>query len=232
MLSLIRADYQLGYAGTGVSLGHPALLVALRRGDGTLAARYWLDRQTSLPLRRQIFDSAGHLVSEGAYISLRLGETGDRELPTPRMSAWSPQPSADSAADLRALGWPVPASLGGLALVALTGSSESSGSVVDGSYSDGLSVVSVFFQRGQLPGSLAGWHLARISGEVVYSGEPDERSLTWSAHGFVYTVIADASPETVARVVAGLPHDSRDGGFWAQLGRGLRRIGSWFDPLG
>jgi len=43
-------------------------------------------------------------------------------------------------------------------------------------------------------------------------------------------VIADAPPDTVTAVVAQLPHDRR-AGFWVRVGRGLKRIGSWFDPF-
>ncbi len=231
MLDLIQARYRLGYAGTGSAAGRAAVLVGVWRNDGSPAARFWLDRTTFLPLRRQLFDAAGHLVSDSRYVSLLLGGIDPPEQPTPRAAAWSARPLADSLADLRGQGWPVPGRLGGLELVTLTGTAKGSGSVVDASYSDGLSVVSVFVQRGELAEGLPGWHRTQVDGQVVYAGQPDERSLTWSSRGFVYTVIADAPPATVALVVAGLPHDAQGGGFWSRVGRGLERIGSWFDPF-
>jgi len=95
-------------------------------------------------------------------------------------------------------------------------------------------VVSLFIQRGELSGALPGWHHVDVRGLPVYStenGDLDEQGLAWSAGGYVYTVIADAPPQAITRVIAGLPHD-RDAGFWQRFARGIGRIGSWFDPFG
>ena len=53
----------------------------------------------------------------------------------------------------------------------------------------------------------------------------------------MYTVIADAPQQTITKVVAQLPHDHRTGlyvvnGVWGRVGRGLKRIASWFNPFG
>jgi hypothetical protein len=235
MLGLLRANYLMEYTGTGTSSSRPALIVAIRRRDGSLAARYWLDQLTGLPLRREIFDSRGHLVSEGAFIDLQIGDRDVGLVPPPKTHAWLAQPTAASLVTLRRHGWTLPALLAGnLTLVGMTRAASGSGPIVDASYSDGLSVVSVFVQRGRLPDALPGWRRATVSGDQVYLTQPTrlgERGLAWSAGGFVYTVIADAPQETVARVVAQLPHD-RHIGIWERIGHGLQRIGSWFNPLG
>jgi sigma-E factor negative regulatory protein RseB len=232
MLALLRANYVIDYVGPGSASGRPALVVALRRQDGTLAAQYWLDEATNLPLRRQLFDTGGRLVNEGRFINLEIGRTDVGDEPAPEAPEWSERPRAAALAQLRGQGWPVPPTLAGdLRLIGLTSQATRSGPVVDASYSDGLSVVSVFMQRGELAGALPGWSVTTVNGQAVYSGEPDERSLAWSAHGVVYTVIADAPPGLVQRVVADLPHDD-GGGFWSRVARGLRRIGSWFNPFG
>ena len=111
---------------------------------------------------------------------------------------------------------------------------ELTGAVVDASYSDGLSVVSVFVQRGDRPERLPRWRQSRIAGKQVWLTVPTsfgERGVAWSAGGFVYTVIADAPATVVTEVVGQLPHDN-DGGLWQRVGRGLERIGSWFNPFG
>jgi len=230
MLALMQSNYVIDYAGSGSVSGRPALIVTLRR-RGALAAQYWLDRATGLPLRRQMFDAAGHMVNEGVFVELKIGSGELGAVPVPSARAWNGGPAVTALASLRRQGWFVPTALAGdMALVAVTSSSTRSGAVLDASYSDGLSVVSVFMQRGELPSALPGWHETDVGGVAVYSSEPDERSLAWSARGVVYTVIADAPQETVDGVVAGLPHD-QSVGFWQRVGAGLGRIRSWFDPF-
>ncbi|HUZ53570.1 MAG TPA: sigma-E factor regulatory protein RseB domain-containing protein [Streptosporangiaceae bacterium] len=247
MLDLLRVNYVIEYAGPGSSSNRPAQIVAVRRHDGTLAARYWLDRQTGLPLRREMFDQSGHRISEGAFIDLELGENGMGLAPPVQGQAWSTyvplsqrmapksRPTAARLTALHADGWPVPSRLAGnMVLAGVTRTAAPSGPVVDASYSDGLSVVSVFMQHGELSGTLPGWHEERVGGLPVYStvpGQLAEEGLAWSAHGVVFTVIADAPPEAVTEVVAQLPHE-RHAGFWTRVVRGLKRIGSWFDPFG
>jgi sigma-E factor negative regulatory protein RseB len=245
MLSLLRGNYVVQYVGSGTSSDRPALIVAVRRHDGTLAAQYWLDRDTGLPLRREMFDESGRRVSEGAFIDLEIGLGGMGAVPPTRRQAWeiyiSPRQSPGSrltAARVRTLrtdGWPVPRTLAGnMTLASVSRTATKSGPVLDASYSDGLSVISLFLQRGQLSGALPGWHHVAIRGLPVYSstsGDLDEQGLAWSAGGFVYTVIADAPPQAISRVIAALPHE-RDTGFLDRVARGIRRIGSWFDPFG
>jgi sigma-E factor negative regulatory protein RseB len=232
MLGLLRTNYLIEYAGRGTADSRSAQIVSVRRADGSLAAQYWLDHATGLPLRREMFDASGHLVSEGAFIDLSFGVMNAQPVPPKVTRAWSSQPSTKDLSALRKQGWRVPAKLAGdMALVGVSRAMPTTGPVLDASYSDGLSVVSVFMQHGQLPKSLPGWTKAEVHGLAVYSGEPDERSLTWSADGVVYTVISDAPQDTVDRIVMQLPH-SRVGGLWQRVGRGLKRMGSWFDPFG
>jgi sigma-E factor negative regulatory protein RseB len=102
--------------------------------------------------------------------------------------------------------------------------------VLELGYSDGLSVVSVFEQRGDLASGLAGWQKATVDGHVIYVAESDQRSLTWSSHGMVYTVMADAPDQTVDAVVGSLPHD-KPPGFWKRMSRGFVRLASWVNPF-
>ena len=81
--------------------------------------------------------------------------------------------------------------------------------MLDLGYSDGLSVVSLFEQRGNLAAKLSGWQKITVAGHAIYAAEPDQRSLTWSSRGMVYTVMADAPAQTVIDVIGVLPHDSR-----------------------
>ena len=139
-----------------------------------------------------------------------------------------------SSAQLRALGahgWLVPAEMpGGLSLFTGAETEASAGTALDLGYSDGLSVISVFEQRGNLAARLAGWRRITVDGHVVFAAEPDQRSLTWSSRGMVYTVMADAPALTVDAAVGALPHD-RPPGFWKRMTRGLVRLASWVNPF-
>src|SRR6185437_11650449 len=81
----------------------------------------------------------------------------------------------------------------------------SPGQVVELTYSDGLAVVSLFVQRGELGQPMPGWHRIKLHGRTVYAVDPDEMCFAWSAGGFVYTLVADAPLATVSQVVAALP---------------------------
>jgi sigma-E factor negative regulatory protein RseB len=100
--------------------------------------------------------------------------------------------------------------------------------VVDLEYSDGLYVVSLFAQRGTLAASMPGWRQVSVGGQRAFvSGH----SVTWAVPGFVYTMIADAPPQTMTQVVGALPRDGSPG-VLARLGRGFIRIASVINPFG
>src|SRR5436189_105568 len=78
-------------------------------------------------------------------------------------------------ARLRASGWPLPGPLpANLTLIGAKEANTPSGPVVDLDYSDGLSVVSIFVQRGYLPDSLDGWSQVALEGHKVYASDPDK----------------------------------------------------------
>ena len=131
---------------------------------------------------------------------------------------------------LRSRGWLVPAALpGGLSLFTGAETQADSGAVLDLGYSDGLSMVSVFEQRGKLPATLPGWRKIKTGGHVVFT-LPDQHSLTWSGHGIVFTMVADAPSQSVDAAVGALPHDGPTG-FWKRMSRGLVRVASWVNPF-
>ncbi len=231
LVDLMRANYQVTSAGRGSADGRPAQLVDLRRPDGSLAARFWLDAETKLPLRREIFDASARMISEDAFISLQIGDSGLRGMPASDVRPWSARLDPAQIARLSTQGWPIREKLpGNLTLVAAHAATTPAGQVIGLDYCDGLSVVSIFLQRGQLPAAMPGWREIALRGHAVYSTHPDLRSLAWSAHGFVYTLIAEAPPATVDQVVDALPHDAGPG-FWGRIARGLRRLASLANPF-
>lgn len=232
MLTLMEANYQIAYSGRGTADSRPADVVELRRPDGSLAARFWLDSVTKLPLRREVYGPGSAMISEDAFIDLDMGDRGLGRAPAAEVQPWTEQLDPARLTALRGQGWPLPASVAGnFSLFRASQTSTAAGPVVDLSYSDGLSVVSVFLQRGQLPRALPGWQRVAVSGQSVLSNDPDNRSLAWSAHGFVFTVIADAPSVVLSQVVTDLPHDSQ-AGLWQRMTRGMRRLASWANPFG
>jgi sigma-E factor negative regulatory protein RseB len=232
-LALLQDNFVVAYAGRGSADGRPARIVQVWRPAGGLAATFWLDDVTGLPLRRELFSSGG-LLSDTQFTSLRLG--GGQ--PTTPQGAQGQPPQQGSArlgwpqvASLRSSGWPLPRLLpGSLVLVAASQLPSAQGTVVELTYSDGLSVISLFLQRGDLPDQLSNWHPATVGGRALYVSDADARILAWSAQGYVYSMIADAPHATVASTVAGLPRDRPDGLF-DRIGRGLRRLVSWASPF-
>jgi sigma-E factor negative regulatory protein RseB len=231
LLVLMQANYQVVYTGDGSADNRPAQIVEVRRPNGGLAARFWLDAATKLPLRRETFDTNARVISEDAFINLTVGQQGLAGMPAAAVRPWSAQLGRSELAALRARGWPLPERLpGNLVMFASDETSAQGGEIVDLSYSDGLSVVSLFVQRGALPQAMPGWRRVTLSDRTLYATGPGYRSLAWSAHGYVFTMIADAPPGTVVDVVAALPRDEEPG-FWLRLGRGFRRLASWVNPF-
>jgi len=199
----------------------------VRRADGSLAARFWLDRVTRLPLRRQVFGPGGQLAGDVSFTELRIG---DAAMPGAAAKPWGGVLAPAQLAALRTQGWPLPGPLpGNLTLLGAREKTAPGGPVVDLDYSDGLLVVSVFVVRGHLPAGLAGWSPVTLDGRRVYANDFDGHSVAWSAGGFVYTVVAAAPPQTVGEVVAALPH-GRTQGLMARIGHGLRRLLTWLSP--
>jgi sigma-E factor negative regulatory protein RseB len=147
----------------------------------------------------------------------------------PPPSAWSRTASPGKLlGELNGQGWQLPAALpDGLTLYEAAQSQTGAGQVADFGYSDGLSVISLFVQRGTLVPKMAGWQPVTVGGHLVYVAE---HSITWAGRGLVYTLIADAPPRTVKDVIAALPRNSSPG-FLVRIGRGLDRLASLVNPF-
>jgi sigma-E factor negative regulatory protein RseB len=240
LLALLGKHYVAVYHGAGATVGRAAKVVDLYRFDGSLAARYWLDKQTMVPLRRELFDTSDQVISKDLFVSVKFGVLAAPPFAGAGTARAWPQPAAEPSwvtvvpasrflASLAGQGWRVPGSLpGGLPLYSAASAKTSSGEVVDLEYSDGLNVVSLFVQRGTLASSMPGWQQTSVSGQRAFvSGH----SVAWGVPGFVYTLIADASPQTVTQVVGALRRDGSPG-VLERLGRGFIRLAHVINPFG
>ena len=234
LLHLLAEHYVLQTGREDTCTGRRTHVVEARRpgveGEAAVAGRFWVDAESSLVLRREVFDASGRLVRSTAFASVDIGPADRSSLP----DADEPLPAVDVTA-LRTQGWDVPASLAGhLELYDARLQEHEGGDVLHLSYSDGLSTLSLFAQRGRLGGrSLAGFapqRLGRSSVWVRTASSPQR--VVWGGSGQVFTLLTDAPPDTVRDVVAALPHDREPRtGILARIGRGLSRLASWLNPF-
>lgn len=234
LVALLGKHYIATYRGSGyTAAGRPAAVVEVYRFDGSLAARFWLDKQTLVPLRRELFDAADKPIGDDSFVQVRFGAlTGQpaaQGTTAEAQSAWVTAASPGTlVASLAGAGWRLPDALpDNLPLYAAASDGTGTGEVIDLEYSDGLSVVSLFVQRGTLASDMTGWRPATLGGHPVYVCG---RSLTWSWHGLVFTMIADAPPPTVEQAVEALPRSAQTG-VLDRFGRGLDRLAHMVDPF-
>jgi sigma-E factor negative regulatory protein RseB len=232
-LDLLRRNYVLS---TG-AIDDSTVQVQARRHDATMAATFWIDRDSGLLVRREVFDNSGRLVRASAFVELRLTAGATTTTSAAPVAAALPDEATLARADvmtMRRAGWVLPAQLpGGMVLYDARQQGDGDGRVVHLSYSDGLSTMSVFVQRGRLnTGSVARWSRQRMGGPVYVHDYGLGRRVTWTGGGHVYTVVADAPSTAVAAVVTALPHGEHHRGTWGRIKHGLQRLGSWLNPFG
>ncbi|MBC6470689.1 sigma-E factor regulatory protein RseB domain-containing protein [Actinomadura alba] len=225
MLDLLARNYSVVRADDGSICGRTAHVIEARRPDGSAAGRFWIDRDTGLMLHRELLDPVGRVANVTGFRSLSVirpgagtsGTSGERPDASPPPGR--PLASAELG-DLRDHGWALPEGLpGGLSLR----EARRSGEVVHLSYSDGLSMVSVFVQRGRLDERrFARWHRKITAGRTVFQQDALHRWAVWENGGYVYTVLADAPEGTSDAIAAAMPRSGA--GFWQRLGRGFRRL--------
>jgi sigma-E factor negative regulatory protein RseB len=238
-LDLLAANYTVIRVADGSACGRPAMVIEARRADGTVAGRFWIDRDTGVLLHRDLLDGQGRTVISTGFQNFDVvpaqagaGRTGDDHtvsgLMGSNVSLWGRGTGAKTLS-----GWRVPRTLPeNLSLFQTRSTSDPD--TVQMAYSDGLSSVSVFVQRGRLnAGRLSGWRRALVHGHPVFERDGQHRWAVWDAGGQVYTVLADAPQATADAVVAALPHGGGSGdGFWRRLWRGGDRLATWLNPFG
>jgi hypothetical protein len=231
-VGLLVRTYEVAVVGVAAVAGRPAHVVEARRTDGTTAARLWLDTESALPLRREVYNDDGTTRAASAFIDFGM-ERASRAVRTN-----TSVPSNDirlghsDLAELRGDGWSCPDRLGeGLVLYEARRVDDA----IHLSYSDGVVTVSVFEQRGYLDEEqLHGFAAREMDGGIVYSSTGPPAQFTWSVGDWVVTVVADAPPETIDAVLAAMPpkEPENERSFLARIGKGAERLASWLNPFG
>ena len=241
LLELLADRYALRVVAQASCTGRPARVVEARRrdsaGSGRVAARFCVDVASSLVLRRERYDEAGRPVRSSAFVTIRLAPVAPPAVPPYAQVAvvapLVPDGQRLEPADLdglRARGWSVPTELPGrLGLY----EARLHGPVLQLAYSDGLSALSVFVQRGTQAGRLPGFTRERQGRVSVWAQHANPERVVWSGAGRTWTILSDASAGTVRRVVLALPHEPAQppDGLPHRLRRGLSRIGAWLNPF-
>ena len=236
LLDVLEDTYQVVDAGPERLDGRPARLVEVLRADSTVAGRFWVDTETDLLLGRTVYDRAGE-PSFSSRLTARRLEEGDWPDEALGDSPWGDALDSEDRQELRDAGWVLPEYLTwNLRLVDTRSKRYGGGPVVHAVYSDGLSQVSVFTQRGKLgtehPSTLRNGYAGTGTGgggvttghDTIFGGDVGQYQSVWQANGFVYTVLADAPADLASSAVAALP-GPENSGFWARVLRGLSRLG-------
>lgn len=227
MLDLLADHFDLVVAGEEVFAGRLTRVLEARRRDGQagVAGRFWVDEGTGMVLRRDVLDPSGGLARSTLLEDLAVGP------PQPSLMASSRPSRLDETTlhELDARGWPVQRALpGGLDLF----DARFDGGVLQLSYSDGLSTLSLFVQDGQLTQEPAGTPRP-LGDDTVWVDAGTPERVVWSGDGRTWTLVSDAPGEVVDAALHALPHTPRRSadGPAARVWRGLAVVGSWLNPF-
>jgi len=250
-LALLTDQYTLKVGERRRCIGRPATVVeATPIGGRQVAGRFWIDDDSGLLLRRELYDATGRTVRSSSFLDLDVTApaTGPRRgLPASYNNGVKVprQRSAEREADasllgeatldrMRREGWVLPEVLpAGMVLyraraVDVPGDEKA----VHLTYSDGLFSASLFAQRGRLDTSaLRGFRPDKVGNVAVHSRNGLYRQLVWAGGDTVYTLVSDAPDTELKQVIGALPHDTPGSGLRARVGRGIDRMGSWINPF-
>jgi sigma-E factor negative regulatory protein RseB len=242
LLTLLASHFQLRVVQDSFCAGRRAHVVEATRpgvtGPLAVAGRFWLDAATGLVLRRDVLDETGTITRSSSFVSLVVGTTG-KAAPTAYTAGGVVRPSGQRLGEgelavLQASGWPVIRTLpSGLDLFESRMHDGQGGEVLQLSYSDGLSTLSLFVQKGELPEDTAGTVRSMGGGAVRVSPGVTER-VVWSGNGRTWTLVSDAPESTVEGAVLALPHAPAavaGDGVLDRAWRGLSRVGAWLNPF-
>jgi anti-sigma factor RsiW len=210
LLSLLSRNYALrGATDAEVAGRHATMVEAVRRdlSSGVLA-RWWVDNETGLLLWSETYDRSGALTLASGFSHVQITSGQDSFLnhlpPSLTTSVTTATLTLSHVDDLSSHGWFCSGELAGLSLVRLRTGAGAEPAVVHMVYSDGVSTVSVFEERGRLtaPSPEARWD----NDLQAYVRPGASTSATWQSGDTVFTVVTDGPAALLAQAVQALPH--------------------------
>ncbi|GAB3698630.1 anti-sigma factor family protein [Mariniluteicoccus flavus] len=201
-VDLLGANHSLTTGDGPQVAGRPTHVVEAYAG-GSLAARWWLDRETGVLLWSQSFEG-GRTVQSAGFETIRVGSAavgGGHVAPRLTMPVPVTALTIGAAPQLVARGFSCPSRMGGLDLIGV----RDADGVLHSSYGDGIETLSVFESRGALAKAPAGsvWDPAL----KAYRSQDLPTMITWQSRDRVFTVVTDGPAERAAAAVRALPHD-------------------------
>ncbi|MET0695741.1 MAG: zf-HC2 domain-containing protein [Propionibacteriaceae bacterium] len=208
-LSLLTRNYQIsGWSGGELAGRRVTVVQASEDASSTPAARWWIDDGTGLLLWQETYDEAGRVALASGFTSVDVSvKPGFIEHLAPRLATFSTTSSLtlSSATNLVSRGWFCEGQLGDLSLVRLRSDEPDQPGALHMVYSDGVSTLSVFEQRGRLTAPPVDSRWDDDLGAYVRVGTPS--MATWRSGDTVFTVVTDGSLDLVRGAVASLPHE-------------------------
>jgi hypothetical protein len=205
VLQLVAKGFELTGATDGSLLGRRATVIDARDAQGELGARWWVDAETGLLLRQEVYDGSRLQVAAG-FTRLQLGSIPTRDHGSAQLALTQTTSTMllSTATSLVGNGWSCLPELTGLTMIRLRSDSASSPGMLHVVYSDGLRTVSLFERRGELTTAPSGTRWDPALHAYVSTGFPATAS--WQSGSTVFTVVTDGTPELVASAVTSLPH--------------------------
>ena len=208
LLELLERNYRLsGTHGASVAGRASTVVMATRDGSNFVAARWWIDDATGIVLWQETYDRSGSVDLSFGFtsVSVSRGDSILEHLP-PRLAVprTSTSLTLSSATELNASGWSCVRHLAGLSLVRIRSDRAGNPDTVHLVYSDGLTTMSVFEQRGRLTVVPEGSQWDAALGAHVRRGASSVA--TWQSGEMVLTVVTDGSTSLLAEAVESLPH--------------------------
>lgn len=231
-LDALAAAYDLHAEGRQEIGGRTATVVSASQ-HGQVTARFWIDVRTGLLLQRALY-ADGQLVRWSGYSSIDVDRHGFMPHLPPELAAPETTVLSKTAAPaLNDLGWTCPQSLTPRFQLTLLHQVDIDGGVMRAEYTDGLSNISVFEERGSLDTSaLHDFHGVLVAGNLVYVKAGLPMLAVWESGGTVFTVVTDAPRAMADALISRLPHaaSQEQSGVVTRIGHGLSRLVSTVSP--
>ena len=235
LFALLTRHYDLTVVGSTLCAGRLTMLVEARRpgrtGAASVAGKFWIDRTTQMVWRRDVLDDTGAVVVSSAFSRLWFDTDEVEAAPLFTTGPSGIRLEDRQVQELIAEGWPIVDHLpSGLELFETRLHDDG---VVQLSYSDGLSTLSLFVQEGGLPDGTGGT-VREVGGTLVHMTSTAPEQLVWAGGGRTWTLVSDAPDTSIEQAVLVLPHAdpaAPDEGVGDKVWRGMSRVGGWLNPF-